>query len=123
MFLTSIFVKFLIFYIYGYDTAIEDLIGISYTGFLSLTTELSLNAQKRHKKPKFELHQKMVNSINKFDKNDSANKLDLSDLSPEIVKIAYQINSFVKDKNSFVKSIHLKVLTCVKFIVQEYLQS
>ena len=65
----------------------------------------------------------MVNSIIEFNKNDSASRLDLLNLSLKIVKIAYQINSFVKDKNSFVKSIHLKVLTCVKFIVQEYLQS
>ena len=59
----------------------------------------------------------MINSTIKFDKNDSASRLDLLNLSLKIVKIAYQINSFVKDKNSFVKSIHLKILTHMKFIV------
>jgi len=43
MFLTSIFIKFLIFYTYNCDIVIKDLIKITYTGFLSLITKFLLN--------------------------------------------------------------------------------
>ena len=58
-----------------------------------------------------------MNFINKFNENNIINRLNFPDFLFKVIKTAYQIDSFVKNKNTFVKNIYKDILVYMKFII------